>query len=111
MPPSLIDTHAHLNDAGFDQDRAEILERARQAGVERIVLVAVTAQTSARCVELARQYGMLSPTVGIQPNHVAEESPDAWDKVAQLAREPGVCALGETGLDRHWDRTPFPLQE
>ena len=54
---------------------------------------------------------MLSATVGIQPNHVAEASPTAWDEIVALVSRPGVVALGETGLDRHWDYTPFAQQE
>jgi TatD DNase family protein len=54
---------------------------------------------------------MLRATVGIQPNHVAESAPDAWDEVVRLATNSMVVALGETGLDRHWDYTPFAQQE
>src|SRR5205085_1032165 len=50
-------------------------------------------------------------TVGIQPNHVAQAAAGDWDVVVQLAQRPEVVALGETGLDRHWDYTPFPAQE
>ncbi|MEO6809403.1 MAG: TatD family hydrolase, partial [Isosphaeraceae bacterium] len=49
--------------------------------------------------------------VGIQPNHVAEAEPGDWERIVALAGEPGVVALGETGLDRYWKRTPFPLQQ
>jgi TatD DNase family protein len=49
--------------------------------------------------------------VGIQPNHVAEAGPADWDEVVRLAEAPGVVGIGETGLDRYWDYTPFPQQE
>ena len=54
---------------------------------------------------------MLRATIGIQPNHVAEATPTAWDEVLALAHQPEVVALGETGLDRYWDHTPFAQQE
>ncbi len=112
MTPFLIDTHAHLDDERFDADRPEVLDRARAAGVGTILVIATTAATSVRCVELATHYPeQLHATVGIQPNHVAEAEADAWDCVCQLATHPRVVALGETGLDRYWDHTPFAQQE
>jgi len=109
--PTWIDTHAHLDDERFHSDLPAVLERAAQAGLERIIVVATTALDSARCVELGAQHAMLRATVGIQPNHVAEASPTTWDEVVALSSRPEVVALGETGLDRYWDRTPFAQQE
>src|SRR5690348_17021684 len=108
---SLIDTHAHLDDERFASDRAAVLQRAADAGVTRVVAVATTAASSAACVDLAAGHELLVATVGIQPNHVAEAAPGDWDAVVALARRPGVVALGETGLDRYWDRAPFAQQE
>jgi TatD DNase family protein len=109
--PDLIDTHAHLDDEKFATDLPQVLQRALDAGVRRIVTIATTAPSSATCVALAAQYPSLAGTVGIQPNHVAEAAPDAWDQVVQLVMRPKVVAVGETGLDRYWDYTPFPQQE
>ena len=106
-----IDTHAHLDDERFHGDLPAVLQRAAEAGLERIVVVATTAPDSRRCVELAQRHALLRATIGIQPNHVAEEAPTAWDEVLALAQRPEVVALGETGLDRYWDRTPFAQQE
>src|SRR5438067_8045975 len=107
----LIDTHAHLDDDRFQADLSEVLERARQAGVTRVVVVATTAASSGICLDLAVRHARVVPSVGIQPNNVAAEPPEAWDQVAQLAADPRVVALGETGLDRHWQDTPFAQQE
>ncbi|MBI2805184.1 MAG: TatD family hydrolase [Planctomycetes bacterium] len=106
-----IDTHAHLDDERFQGDLPTVLARAAEAGLTRIVVVATTALDSPPCVELARTHAILRATVGIQPNHVAEATPTAWDEVVALANRPEVVALGETGLDRYWDHTPFPQQE
>jgi TatD DNase family protein len=111
MPPTLIDTHAHLDDPRFDDDRPAVLARARSAGVAQMICIATTAATSQKCVDLAQQYPQLWATVGIQPNHVAEAAPGDWEKVVALVEAPRVVALGETGLDRHWDFTPFAQQE
>jgi TatD DNase family protein len=107
----LVDTHAHLDDPRFQSDLPAVLDRARQAGVTPIVTIATTAPSSAACVALAAAHAELFASVGIQPNHVAEAAPDAWDQVVRLVASPKVVALGETGLDRHWDYTPFAQQE
>jgi len=107
----LIDTHAHLDDERFRADLPAVLERARSAGVRRIMTVATTAEDSAACVALAARYPQLSATVGVHPNHAAQAAPGAWDEVVRLAGQFSVVALGETGLDRHWHDTPFPQQE
>ncbi len=108
---TLIDTHAHLDDERFKDDLPEVLQRANEAGVERVVVIATDARTSKLCVELAQKHAMLSATVGIQPNHVAEVKATDWDEVVGLVDQAKVVALGETGLDRHWDFTPFDQQE
>jgi TatD DNase family protein len=107
----LIDTHAHLDDERFADDLTEVLGRAAAAGVVRVVTIATTAASSAAGVDLAARQEMLAATVGIQPNHVAQAGPADWDAVVALAERPGVVALGETGLDRYWDYTPFGEQE
>ena len=111
MAFELIDTHAHLDDEQFGDDLPAVLARAAVAGICRIVTVATTAASSQASVALTKRHPILSATVGIQPNHVAEEAANAWDEVVRLADSDGVVALGETGLDRHWDYTPFPQQE
>ncbi|MBI1918017.1 MAG: TatD family hydrolase [Planctomycetes bacterium] len=108
----LIDTHAHLDDEKFHDDLPAVLERARAAGVCRIVTVATTAPTSRISVDLAARHpDLLVATVGIQPNNVAQAAPGDWDEVVRLATAERVVALGETGLDRYWDFTPIPQQE
>jgi TatD DNase family protein len=107
----LIDTHAHLDAEKFAGDLPAVLERARAAGVAQIVTVATTAASSAACVALATQHPNLFATVGIHPNHAAEAAPSAWDEVVALASRKEVVGIGETGLDRHWNDTPFPQQE
>jgi TatD DNase family protein len=111
VPLEWIDTHAHLDDERFHGDLPAVLERAAQAGLQRIVVVATTALDSPDCVALAAKHPLLRATVGIQPNHVAEATSTAWDEVVALVQRPEVVALGETGLDRYWDRTPFAQQE
>lgn len=107
----MIDTHAHLDDDRFAADLDAVVARADAAGVERVITIGTDAATSARNVELAGRFPLLRAAVGVQPNHVAEAQPGDWDAVRELARHPTCVAIGETGLDRYWDRAPFPLQE
>src|SRR4051812_22315581 len=111
MTYQFIDTHAHLDDERFQSDLPAVLDRAKAAGVGPILAIATTAPSSAACVALAAAHAELYASVGIQPNNVAQASADAWDDVVKLAASPKVVAVGETGLDRHWDDTPFPQQE
>lgn len=106
----LIDTHAHLVDDKFDSDRAEVIARAHAAGVAQMIAIGTTAADSAAVVQLAREYAGVFASVGIHPNYVAASAAGDWDRILELAKQPGVVALGETGLDRYWDHTPFDQQ-
>ncbi len=107
----LIDTHAHLDEQAFDVDRDEVLRRAIDAGVERILTIGINIATSRAAVELAEQYEIVSAVVGIQPNYVAEVQPGDWEMVEELATHPQVVGIGETGLDRYWDYAPIEQQQ
>ena len=108
---ALIDTHAHLDQEEFDSDRAEVIARAVAAGIERMVTVGVTADSSAAAVRLAAEHPSIFAAVGIQPNYCAQAKPGDWEQIVQLANSPKVAAIGETGLDRHWDYSPFDVQQ
>jgi TatD DNase family protein len=108
-----IDTHAHLDDEQFTGDLPAVLDRARAAGLDAVVTVATSAASTLQALSLAyHHYQLLFPTAGIHPNHVAQAGPGDWDLVVILAeRIPFIVGIGETGLDRHWNDTPFPQQE
>ncbi|MGL4511882.1 MAG: TatD family hydrolase [Lacipirellulaceae bacterium] len=107
----LFDTHAHLDQPAFAADRPQVRARARAAGVLDVLAVGIDAASSEATVRLAAQHAMVHAAVGIQPNDVAQAAPRDWDRVVALAASPGVVALGETGLDRFWDHTPFAMQQ
>jgi TatD DNase family protein len=107
----LVDSHAHLDDEAFESDRAEVVARAEAAGVTAIVAVGTTADSSDAALRLAGQFPIVHAAVGIQPNCCAAAAPGDWNRIVALAREPGVVALGETGLDRYWNDTPLDVQE
>jgi TatD DNase family protein len=107
----LVDTHAHLYDERIERDLRGVLERAMAAGVEQIIAIGSTADTSNRSVAVARSYRGIFAAVGIHPNDAAAAAPGDWEVIAQLVTEKEVVAIGETGLDRYWDHTPFAQQQ
>ena len=112
MPTTVIDTHAHLDDDRFAADLPAVLERAAAAGVTHTLTIGIDLSTSRAAVGLASRFPQLRAVVGIQPNHVAEAGPGDWDEIVRLAETAAnVVAVGESGLDRYWDRAPFPLQQ
>jgi len=107
----LFDTHSHLDDEQFDDQRDLIVDRAHQAGVRRLIAVGTTADSSQRCVDIAEKYKDVYSAVGIQPNYCAEAAEDDWSRIEALCDNANVVAIGETGLDRYWDYTPLTVQE
>jgi TatD DNase family protein len=106
-----FDTHSHLDQPEFDDDRAEVVAQARDVGVENIIAIGISADTSQVCVELAAEYDGIYAAVGMQPNYLADAQPGDWDRIVTMLDQPGVIAIGETGLDRYWDFTPFDVQQ
>ncbi len=107
----LIDTHAHLDDEQFAADLPAVLDRARAAGVATIITIATSAPSSVVSLSLAQRHSMLFATAGIHPNNIMEATSTAWDEVIALVENDRIVGIGETGLDRHWDNTPFQIQE
>jgi TatD DNase family protein len=107
----LFDSHAHLNQRDFDEDRPAVIERAHDAGVASIITVGYNVASSAQNVEIAATFPGLFAAVGIQPNDTVHAGEEDWQRIVELASAPRVVALGETGLDRHWDTSPLELQQ
>lgn len=109
--PPLIDTHAHLASPKLAGDFDAVMARAAEAGVVQMVAIATTAEDSALVLEIAGRIPGVSAAVGIHPNDSADAAPGDWAVIERLASEAKVVALGETGLDRYWDRAPFEVQQ
>lgn len=98
--PALVDCHAHLADPAFDADRAEVLERARQAGIARVVAVGETLAEARRILELTRLHPELLAAAGLYPTHLDPDQAVAVEEL--IRRERGrLAAIGEVGLD-YW---------
>jgi TatD DNase family protein len=110
--PELIDIGANLAHDSFDQDRVEVLERARAAGVDTLVVTGSSRDSSRRAADLAAAYpGRLFATAGVHPHHAREydDGADGW--IRELATRPGVVAIGECGLDFFRNFSPPAAQE
>jgi TatD DNase family protein len=106
----LVDTHAHLQEPVLRDSVRDVLDRAKQAGVTQVIAIGVTAADSHEVVEIAQRNEGVFAAVGIQPNHAAQASEPDWEQIVSLSRQANVVAVGETGLDRYWDFTPFDVQ-
>ncbi len=95
----ITDAHAHLYWKSFDEDRGEVLARARQAGVERMIIVGTDLQTSRAAVELCAGELELYPTAGIHPHDAAGVDAETRSEIEALCRRPECVGVGETGLD------------
>jgi TatD DNase family protein len=97
----LIETHAHLDYPDFAPDFADILRRAEDAGVTRIVTIGTSLESSMRAVELAEKFPSVFAVIGVHPTYAEEAADDVIDPLRELAKSRRVVAIGETGLDYH----------
>jgi len=107
----LFDSHLHLSDSAFAEDRAETIARAREAGVVAMVTVASNLADARIALEVASAHAGVWSTAGVHPHDAAEFDPDRdIPKLRALAAEAPVVAIGETGLDFHYDHSPRAAQ-
>jgi TatD DNase family protein len=97
----LIETHAHLDYPDFANDFDDVLVRAIDAGVSRIITIGTSVESSRRAVELAEKYPSVYAAVGVHPSYVEQAVEDAITPLRELAASKRVVAIGETGLDYH----------
>ena len=100
----LVDTHTHLNDGKFAGQEAEAVDRARAAGVTRLINMGDTMESSAKAVELAAQYEGVYAGVGIHPEEIYELTQADDDRLAAWVQAKRVAAIGEIGLDYYWEK-------
>jgi len=106
----LIDSHAHIDDRRFDEDRDEVLARAAAAGVEIIINIGADMESAARSVVLADKYPGIYAAVGMHPHDAKEMREEDYIQLKKWAMHPKVVAIGEIGLDYHYDLSPRPVQ-
>ena len=109
---SLVDSHCHLDDRQFDADRQEVIERALAAGIQCMLAIGSGdgPPDLGAAVRLAEAHPAVYATVGVHPHDAAKAGEDSWDSLKSLLAHPKVLALGEIGLDYHYNYSPPEVQ-
>lgn len=107
----LFDTHAHLDDERFDEDRDAVIEQCRQEGVDLILNAGADIASSVKSIALAEKYPFIYAAVGVHPHSAADMDDDTLSVIASLAENKKVMAIGEIGLDYHYDFSPRDVQK
>lgn len=107
--PRLVDSHCHVNADRFADDASAVLQRARDAGLERILVPGWNPASCERAVELVTEHTWLDASVGVHPHDAARVDDAGWARIVSLASDARVVAIGETGLD--YDRVFSPIPD
>lgn len=107
----LFDTHAHLNAEQFDTDLEEVIARAKAEEVERIVVVGFDKPTITRAMELIEEYDFIYTAIGWHPVDAIDMTEEDLSWIKELSSHEKVVAIGEMGLDYHWDKSPKDVQK
>ena len=112
MTLRLVDSHCHLDDSKFDEDREQVIERARAAGVERLMAIGTGdgPPDLEVAVRQADRYPFVYATIGVHPHDASKASEGTFARLSELARHRKVLAIGEIGLDYHYDFSPRDVQ-
>jgi TatD DNase family protein len=108
MIKMIVDTHAHLNTEEFNLDIANVIERAKENDVLKVIVIGMDLQHNLRAIELAKTYDMLYATVGVHPSYVDTTSTDHLEALLVNKR---VVAIGECGIDLYWSKDNLELQK
>lgn len=107
----LFDTHTHLDSSNFDEDRDQVIARAVEQGVTRMVNIGFNRETIPTTMALAEKYDFIYAAVGWHPVDAITMKPEDIDWIAKLTEHEKVVAIGEIGLDYHWDTSPKDVQQ
>lgn len=110
----LFDTHSHYNDEQFDEDREDIINKIYEAGVENTVVVGDNIENSKKAIEIANAHDFIYAAVGIHPSEIADTEKEIDNEILEienLAKKAKVVAIGEIGLDYHWEKDKKELQK
>ena len=107
----MIDTHCHINDIKYDKDVKEVISRAVKSGVEKMICVGTDLKTSEKALELANQYREIYATVGYHPHESKDAQKGYLYEFEEMSKNPKVVAIGESGLDYHYNISPKNIQK
>ena len=107
----LFDSHTHLDDDKFNEDREAVIEKIRQSGVCGLVNIGCNIPTCEQSIELAEKYDFIYATVGFHPCDTDKMREEHIEKLREYAKHKKVVAIGEIGLDYYWDNVPRDVQK
>ncbi|MBU8855576.1 hydrolase TatD [Priestia megaterium] len=107
----LFDTHVHLNAEQYEDDLQEVINRALEKGVQNMVVVGFDEPTIKKAIQIAETYDFIYASVGWHPVDAIDMTDEHLAWIEELAQHPKVVALGEMGLDYHWDKSPKEIQK
>jgi TatD DNase family protein len=106
-----FNSHTHLNHDRFHQDRSAVIDRMRQAGVDRAIVVGCDVASSRLALQIATQHDFLHASAGVHPHDAKAATAEDFVAIEAMLSDPNVVALGETGLDFYYDLSPRDIQE
>lgn len=107
----LFDTHVHLNDKKYEEDLVDVINRAQHDGVSKMLVVGYDARTNKVAIELAEKYDFIYAAVGWHPVDAIYLTDELFAELEEQVKHPRVVAVGECGLDYHWDTSPHDVQK
>ena len=107
----IFESHAHYDDEAFDEDRDTLLSSMRDNGIEYIINVGASLQSTRTTMELTRQYPFIYGVAGVHPSETAELNEDNFKWLAKQCKDPRVVAVGEIGLDYYWEEPDHDIQK
>ena len=110
-----FDSHAHLDDEKFNEDREELILEIKKAGITKFISAGYSLEGSIRAIELSKKYDFIYPTCGISPNDIPQTEEELWKslaKIEELIKENSkIVAVGEIGLDYYWEKENKEMQK
>ena len=100
----IFETHAHYDDAKFDEDREELLEKVHNSGVNPIINVGASINSTKQTLELAKTHDYIYAAVGVHPSDIADLNEETFSWLKEQTKYEKTIAIGEIGLDYYWDK-------
>ena len=110
-----LDSHAHLDDDAFEDDREQIILEIKKAGITKVISAGYSLEGSKKAIELSKKHDFIDATCGISPNDIPQTEEELWKVLEQIEdliqKNNKVLAIGEIGLDYHWNKENIALQK
>ena len=107
---SLIDTHCHLEMEEFDNDRDDVIKRAIDNGISSIITISSDIESNSKAIEISKKYDCVYSTIGLHPHDAKDFTEEFYKRLIEFSKESKVVAIGEIGLDYHYDNSPREKQ-